>query len=58
MTGDDQRLVRHLSLVVAIKLAILALLYWLFVHGAVIGGGPDPASVPQGTSTTTEGVAS
>lgn len=58
MTHDDRRLVRHLSLAVAVKLAVLAALYWLFVHGAVIGGGPDPAGAPVGTPEKTEGVAS
>lgn len=58
MTYDDRRLVRHLTLAVVVKLAVLAVLYWLFVHGAVIGGGPDPASASVGTPANTEGVVS
>lgn len=58
MTHDDRRLVRHLSLAVAVKLAVLATLYWLFVHGAVIGGGPEPAGASAGTPARTEGAAS
>ena len=58
MTHDDRRLVRHLTLAVVIKLAVLAALYWLFVHGAVIGGGPEPERASVGAPAITEGVAS
>lgn len=34
MTRDEKRLVRHLVIAVALKLALLAALWWLFVRDA------------------------
>jgi len=36
MNRGDQRLVRHLAMAVAVKLALLAALWWLFVREASI----------------------
>jgi len=33
MNSDEQRLLRHLGLVLAVKLAALAMLWWLFFSG-------------------------
>lgn len=32
MAPDDSRLLRHLATAVVVKLAVLAALWWLFVH--------------------------
>lgn len=32
MTRDEQRLLRHLVIAVAVKLAVLAALWWVFVR--------------------------
>jgi hypothetical protein len=40
----ESRLLRHLTLAVLLKLAVLALLWWWFVRDARVDVGPDAMS--------------
>jgi hypothetical protein len=58
MSLDDRRLLRHLFTAVAVKLAVLAALWWAFIRDAAVdagteqtaahlaapGAGPNPAT--------------
>lgn len=50
MTPSEQRLLRHLAIAVLIKLAVLVLLWWLFVRDARVDA--DAGSVGDRMSGT------
>lgn len=50
MTPSEKRLLRHLAIAVLIKLAVLVLLWWLFVRDA--GVQPDAGSMGERISGT------
>lgn len=41
MTRDERRLLRHLVIAVLVKLAVLVVLWALFVRGAAVHAGSD-----------------
>jgi hypothetical protein len=65
MNPDGSRLLRHLSVAVVLKLAVLAALWWVFIRGQSVDAGSEqtashfalpasPASpaVPAGSTAT------
>jgi hypothetical protein len=56
MTPDERRLTWHLALAITVKLAALALLWWLFFREAPVVGDPIQAasSVEAGASASGE----
>ena len=57
MSDDERRLRRHLVIAVAVKLAVLAMLWWLFVRGAGVEVDARRAAAHLGVSAPTQGVA-
>lgn len=55
MNRDDSRLLRHLGIAIAVKLAVIAGLWWVFVHGSVVTAGSEQTAshllTPTGPST-------
>lgn len=41
MNRDDSRLMRHLATAVAVKLVLLAVLWWAFVHDGAVRAGSE-----------------
>ena len=41
MNLDDSRLLRHLGIAVAVKLAVIAALWWVFVRDRAIDAGSE-----------------
>lgn len=41
MHRDDSRLLRHLGIAVAVKLAVLAALWWVFVRDGEVDAGSE-----------------
>jgi hypothetical protein len=55
MTRDERRLARHLAIAVAVKLAVLALLWWAFVRDAPPAVDPQQAAAHLGISASPPG---
>lgn len=56
MTHDERRLMRHLFIAVAVKLALLALLWWAFVRDAPVVTDADQTAAHIGVTTPRPGV--
>ena len=56
MNHDERRLTRHLFIAVAAKLAVLALLWWVFVRDAHVAADAEQTAAHIGITTTTPGV--
>ena len=56
MTRAERRLLRHLAIAVAVKLAVLVALWWVFVHDARVHVDPDRAAAHIGASAPSPGV--
>lgn len=56
MTQAEGRLLRHLVVAVVVKLAILAMLWWAFVHGASIRVDAESAAARIGAAAPPAGV--
>lgn len=50
MIGEDRRLLRHLLVVVAVKLVLLALLWWVFVREHRVPVDAGQAAVRMGVA--------
>ena len=55
MTHDERRLTRHLLIAVAVKLAALALLWWVFVRDTHVEADADQTAAHIGVTTPTPG---
>jgi hypothetical protein len=55
MTPDERRLTRHLVLAVAVKLALLAGLWWAFVGDFRVAVDADTAAAQLGSTPPTPG---
>ena len=55
MISEDQRLLRHLLIAVVVKLAILALLWWVFVREHRVPVDAGQAAVRMGVAAPGEG---
>jgi len=55
MTHDERRLKRHLFIAVAVKLAVLAMLWWVFVRDAQVAADADQTAAHIGVTTPTPG---
>jgi len=56
MTHDERRLRRHLFIAVAVKLVVLALLWWVFVRDAHVATDADQTAAHIGVAAPTPGV--
>jgi hypothetical protein len=56
MTHEERRLTRHLVIAVAVKLAVLLLLWWVFVHDADVATDADRTATHIGVTAPTPGV--
>lgn len=45
MNLDDGRLLRHLGIAVAVKLAVIAALWWVFVRDRAVDAGSEQTAV-------------
>jgi hypothetical protein len=52
MNRDDHRLLRHVSTAVAVKLAVLAGLWWVFVRDSVVDAGIEQTAAHFAAPTT------
>lgn len=55
MTQDERRLTRHLVIAVLIKLAVLVLLWWVFVRDARVSVGTEGVATRFSEPALTEG---
>jgi len=56
MNHDERRLTRHLFIAVAVKLAVLALLWWVFVRDAQVPTDADQTAAHIGVAIPPPGV--
>ncbi|MEO8806924.1 MAG: cytochrome oxidase putative small subunit CydP [Burkholderiaceae bacterium] len=56
MTLDERRLMRHLFTAVAVKVALLALLWWAFVRDAHVPADAEQTAAHIGVTAPTSGV--
>jgi hypothetical protein len=56
MTRDERRLRRHLVTAVLVKLALLAVLWFMFVRGERVDVDADQAAGRLGSSASPQGV--
>jgi hypothetical protein len=52
MTDDERRLTRHLGIAVAVKLVVLALLWWVFVRDVHAVADADADQIPAEMAIT------
>ncbi|EWS55471.1 MULTISPECIES: cytochrome oxidase putative small subunit CydP [unclassified Methylibium] len=52
MNRDDSRLLRHLTTAVAVKLAVLAVLWWTFVRDSSVDAGSEQTAAHLVAPTT------
>ena len=55
MSRPEGRLLRHLVIAVALKLAVLAALWWAFVHDARVDVDAERAAAHIGMSAPSQG---
>jgi len=55
MTPNDRRLLRHLTIAIAIKLVVLVLLWWLFVRDQQVSVDADQAAASLGMTSSKQG---
>lgn len=52
MNRDDSRLLRHLATAVAVKLAVLAVLWWAFVRDRAVDAGSEQTAAHLSVPTS------
>lgn len=57
MTREESRLLRHLVTAVLVKLAVLALLWWAFVHEHTVPADAEQTAEHLGGTPTRAGAA-
>lgn len=55
MTRDEKRLVHHLVIAVVVKLALLATLWWLFVHDTRVDTNAERTASHIGMTGSAQG---
>lgn len=55
MTLTDRRLLRHLSIAIAVKLVVLVLLWWFFVRDQHVSVDADQAAASLGMTSSKQG---
>ena len=56
MVLDERRLIRHLVTAVAVKVVVLALLWWVFVRDAQVPADAEQTAVHLGVTAPPSGV--
>lgn len=55
MKSDDRRLVRHLAIAIALKLAVLCVLWWFFVRDARVSTNAEQTAEHIGVEMSHQG---